>query len=378
MDARIATIVRGTTLQTLQQVVAGVLGSDAPVGLDGPPQFAEIRRPHAEDRTIGIVRASGTAGGRTWSSVVKIVDLAIPGAERTAGLTWPENEEHVYERGLFADEGLSFRAARCYALTRPEGEVRLFWLEDLSGAQGTPFTLEQLARMTRHLGEWNGRHSEAPPTLGFPLGRDAYVRRFSGWNYPKQLARLESNADHPLVRAAFRSGAAATLRALVASTARLLERLSAAPHGLAFGNISAGNVFSLPHETVAIDWASLTDDPVGVDGGCLIGSSFSWGPAFMDVVRAQAELFESYMEGLRAGGWYGERDDARRASLAQIGSYLITTALTPSLLVDGDDWLRNFIEGRFGLPQADVCARLSDLVAILPGFVEEIEGLLTR
>jgi hypothetical protein len=374
MDERITRVLEEVPGETLAQVAGGILGL-AEARLDGPLEFTEIKKPHAEDRTIAIVRVSGTAGGRAWSSVIKLVDLAIPGAERVVGLTWPEYEEFVYERGHFAGDGLNFRPARCYAVTRPQGQLKLFWLEDLTGARGTPFTLDQIAQMARHLGEWNGHHLGALPDLGFPLGRDAYVRRNKGWNYPKWVADLDKHADHPLVRATF-GGSHEVVGRLVTTADPLLERLLSAPHAFAFGDCSAGNVFYRSTETVAIDWASLTDDPIGVDGGCLIGSTFSWGPQFMDPMRAERELFEGYVGGLRSGGWHGDVADVRRAALAQISGYLIITALTPVLLITGNEWVHNFIEGRFGLPKEEICAQLSEQVKLLPGFIEEIEGLL--
>lgn len=377
MDERVARILGDVPVETLRQVAAGSLGAPAP-HLDGPPHFSEIRTPHAEDRTIAIVRASGTAGGRGWSSVIKVIDLAIAVADRVAGQTRPEYEEFVYEYGHFTGEGLSFRPARCYAVSRPEGQLKLLWLEDLTNARGTPFTLEQLAQMARHLGEWNGYHCGALPSLGFPLGHDAYIRRITGWNYPKWLAELSRLRDHPLARATFGDQPDDSVRRLVAVLDRLLDRLRTAPHGLAFGDCSAGNVFYRPQETVAIDWASLTDDPVGVEGGCLIGSAFSWGPDFLDTIRAERGLFDAYLGGLRTGGWTGDAADARRAAFAQMGGYLTTLAITPAVLITGNDWVRNFITGRFGLPDDETCRRIAGAVALLPGFIDEIEDLLAR
>jgi len=375
MDQRIAQVLAQTPRTTLEIVASGAL-SLPNAKLEAPPSFSEIKRPHAEERTIGIVRVAGTVGGCPWSSVVKLVDLGIPGSDRVGGMTWPEYEEFVYEQHLFADEGMSFRPARCYAVTRPEGDLKLFWLDDLSGNRGAPFSIEEISRMAGHLGEWNGRHTSAMPQLSFPLGRDAYVHRVRGWNYPKHLAQLSQNRDHPTVRAVYPDGSHAILTRLIDVVDRLMKRILGAPHGFAFGDCSVGNVFSLPHETVAIDWASLTDDPIGVDGGCLVGSSLSWGPEFIATVRAESDLWQCYVDGLRREGWRGDDADLRRAGLAQIGSYLMAMSTTPNLFVSGDERMRTFLQGRFGLPEPEIVKRLGEAVLLMPAYADEIEALL--
>lgn len=375
MDSRVSAILDTMPREVLERVAAGALGQGA-ARLDGPVDYTEIKKPHAEERTIAIVRASGSVGARQWSSVIKLVDLGIEGAERLAGMTWPENEEHVYEQGYFADEGLRFRPARCYAVTRPQDQIKLFWLEDLTGAKAPPFAVDEIAQMARHLGEWNGAHAGTLPDLNFALGRDAYVRRLRGFDFVAMLADLERLGEHELIRATFRGRSSAALRRLLGAADRLLERVKLAPHSLAFGDCTAGNLFHLPAETVAVDWASLTNDPTGVDGGCFIGSTLTWGADFMRAVEAERELFESYCEGLRAGGWRGKPDDVRRAALAQMAAYLLISVLSPVVLANGGSWVRGFLEGRFGLPQEEICLRLAALVDVLPGYADEIETLL--
>lgn len=374
MDERVQRLLTEVPDNVLRRVAAGALGLPA-AALDGGPSFAEIRRPHAEERTIAIVRVTGRAAGHAWSSVIKVLDLSIPAPEHVAGLTRPEYEELVYERGYFQTDGLKFRPARCHAVTRPEGEIKLLWLEDLTEARSAPFTLDEVARMARDLGEWNGYHLTDAPDFGFPIGRDGYRARVSGWNHAARLQELAENADHAFVRAAYPGGSIDPARRLLAVLERLVERVAAMPHALAFGDCAVGNVFWRPTETVAIDWASLTVDPVGVDGGCLVGSCLSWGPDFMKAVRAERDLSESYVAGLRAGGWSGEASDLRRAALAQIGGYLMVTAILPGMIITQPKWI-GFVESRFGLPKEEVCERLADLIGALPGYADEMDTLL--
>ena len=103
------------------------------------------------------------APARAWSSVTKIIDLAVEGQNRHMGsATSPKNEELVYERGHFIGTGLRFRPAHCFHISHP-GEYTVLWLADLTGAKGAPFEVDELAQMARHLGEWNAVVDATPP-----------------------------------------------------------------------------------------------------------------------------------------------------------------------------------------------------------------------
>ena len=81
----------------------------------------------------GPTRASGLA------AVAKIVDFSVP-PDPMNSWVHPENEAAVYNEGYFSGNGLSFRPARCYHISRPSADVVVLWLEDLTGAKGPPFT----------------------------------------------------------------------------------------------------------------------------------------------------------------------------------------------------------------------------------------------
>ena len=148
MDKRLLSILEGTTASELAEVAGAALASGGPAKLVGTPTFAEITTPHADARTIGIVLVSGMAlvapdvPAQAWSSVTKIVDPTVEGQFNSA--TSPENEEQVYERGIFAGMGLKFRPARCHHISRPSEGLKVLWLEDLTGAKGAPFEVHRV------------------------------------------------------------------------------------------------------------------------------------------------------------------------------------------------------------------------------------------
>ena len=162
---------------------------------------------------------------------------------------------------------------------------------------------------------------------------------------------------------------------------RLIAQAKSLPHSLCFGDCSAGNMFFLTGETVAIDWASLTNDPLGVDGGCVIGSGISWGRDFALVAKNERALFESYLGGLVASGWHGNRDDLRRAYFGQLGFYLSAIATMPAQVAspgrrDRENLNREFLERRFQLPLEEIPIHARGVVDVLPSYIAELKALL--
>jgi hypothetical protein len=373
VDERLQRILDGIPEHELSRVAAGVLGLTA-ARIDGRPTLSEITTPHAEDRTIGIVKVSGTAGGRPWASVVKIVDLAVPEAARVAGVTAPQNEEIVYEEGYFASDGLPFRPARCYGVSRPGEALKVIWLEDLTGATPPPFSLDQIAQVARQIGEWNGRQAAEPQAVAFAVGQDAYIPRLRRFMHVPFLEKLRALDGTPLVRAMYGDQPIDIAFTFFALMQELLDRNRALPHSLCFGDCSAGNLFVLGNETVAVDWASLTNDPLGCDGGCSVGSCFTWGPDYAEVLVHERELFTHYLDGLSSTGWRFDPLDVRRAAFGQLGHYLCNTLEIPVII--GETAWSAYIEKRYGLPLPEIPERGRRAIEMMPSYVEELRELL--
>jgi len=156
MEGRFYNVLARSARSDLDSVASGVLAAKAKV--IGKPAIAAVPCHVVDPRTLGIVRVSGLANtgngiAAPWSAVAKVVDPARPTVAHTQW-TRPETEEIVYGEGYFAGDGQAFRPARCHLVSRPEGTIRVFWLEDLTGAEHAPFGVEQLSEMARHLGEY--------------------------------------------------------------------------------------------------------------------------------------------------------------------------------------------------------------------------------
>ena len=110
---------------------------------------------------------------RPWSCVIKVVDPRQPPRANT----WVDavTEILVYRSKLFSADGQSFRPARCYLISETSDGNTLLWLEDLTGLQKPPFTLEELDAMAAHLGSWNAHYALTPPRLPFEADVNSFL-----------------------------------------------------------------------------------------------------------------------------------------------------------------------------------------------------------
>lgn len=379
VDGRLQSILDRIGSDEIATVAASALGVPA-VRLE-TAGFDEIAAHHSDARTIGIVRAVGTAAAngtappQAWSAVAKVVDLAVEG--QFNGATKPENEGIVYERGLFAGSGLPFRPAHCYNISRLSPTLKILWLEDLTSAKAPPFEIDILLRMVRHLGEWNAVTAAAPPHIDFPVFRSFPARRWNHWQFAARVAELETLAANPIVTAMYSRQPLSLAAEFVSVVGRLVEQSKSLRHTLAFSDAPLGNFFFHKGETVAVDWSGLGMDPLGGDGGCFIGSAFTWGQHFVDVMSAERELFDAYAMGLAEGGMRDDLADVRRAYLAHAAFYLGTILITPTIFEGPLALLpREFLERRYGMPIEALAEESARVIDLLPSYVEEARALL--
>jgi hypothetical protein len=377
MDDRLHAILARTGRVDLHKVATGVLGTGATV--IGEPVLSAVYGHISDPRTLGVVKVSGMAetgrgGPEPWSAVAKVVDLAET-TNADSQWTRPEIEEIVYEEGYFAGEGRRFRPARCHLVSRLEGSVRVFWLEDQTGAEHAPFGVEQLSEMARHLGDWSGAHRHIPD-LKFELPRDVYLTRWALPDLESRYARLRT-LDPVVLRKSYRDVSLDVHSELRARLIAQNERTKTHPHGLAFGDCQVGNLFHLSGETVAVDWTTLADDPIGADAGSMIGSTLIRA-GLVEVIRNERALFDCYFEGLQASGWKGERDDIRRGYFCQFGHYLVSTVGLMPVAVEHGDWPKAVMERRLEAPLEVIQDMLAQVIATYPEYLAEVAELAER
>jgi hypothetical protein len=382
VDERLETILRSIPDHDISQAAAGALGAPGAV-VHGLPVLTEITAPHADARTIGIVQVSGLAAVpgdgslRRWSSVTKLIDMVVEGVFSDA--TIPANEETVYERRLFTGMGLGFRPAHCHHISHPSETLKVLWLEDLTGAKGPPFEVDELRQMVRHLGEWNAANLANPPALGFEIRRDYPIRRWNHWKFPVRTAELAKIGDDPMLRAMYARQPLELANEFADVLGTLNARSAMLPHVLSFGDGPVGNYFYTPEETIAVDWSGLSEDVVGADGGCFIGSALTWGQRFADIAAQERELFESYADGLMPKGRKSDRAALRAGYLSHLTFYLASIVVFPTI-VSGPYRLlpRDFLERRFGMPIEEIGDEAARIIDRLPSYIAEARELMAQ
>lgn len=381
MDERLASILQLVRGDEIAAVAARALGVKTILD-PGQPAYEEIDKTHADARTIGIVRVTGTAsvsGGaaQRWSSVLKLVDLVVEGFNNSD--TSPENEERVYERGIFAGTGLKFRPAHCFHVSHPADNVTVLWLEDLTRAKGPPFEMGELRQILRHLGEWNAVMARDPPQLDFSISSDFPKRRWDRWNFPARVADLQRLNGDLMVGDLYSRQPLRLAAQFVTVLGQLVERSSSLPHALSFSDAPIGNFFCLADETVAIDWSGIGIEPLGADGGCLVGSALTWGTRFADVAANERDLFESYADSFAEADAATDRRSLRAGYLAHLAFYLGTIAIFPTMAAGPRAvHSRHFFEKRFGMPIEEFCGIAGQVIDLLPSYINEARSLVAR
>jgi hypothetical protein len=364
--------------EELHQIAGAAAGLDV-AKLEEPPEVAELTTVHWDARTIGLFRVSGDLrlphrpGGASWSVVAKVIDHSIKGPE---GWVAPDQEVLSYTLGGFYDDKVGLRPAKCFRITRLEPNVTILWLEDLTRAAGPPFNVEQLASMARHLGQWNGLHAKVPRPLPFELPNNAHARRWKQSGLEKFLARFETLDDHPYTRAAYGTLPRCIAGELHEAGSALHAMVTRHDRSLAFGDCNVGNLFHTTTATVAVDWASLTWDPIGVDAGCMIGSAMTFGAKASDIVADEQRLFEEYLAGISDIGLRYDRDRIRAAYLCLLAVYLFYSAVMPALLqVPGEFFTRDFYERRYQTKWEEIPQVVRGVVHSIPAYVNEMRQL---
>jgi hypothetical protein len=357
-------------------VASAVLGV-ADTVLAGRPKVVPLSAHHYDSRTIGMLHVTGQATDargqlEAWSCVIKVIDLQQ--APRANTFVDAANEILVYRDHLFAADGDAFRPARCFLISEGTDGTTLLWLEDLTGLQKPPFTLEELSDIAAHLGSWNARHAVAPLQLPFVANTNSFLLRWSRTPAVRQVSRLRELREHRYVRDAFRDVPLSALEEFLSLAERLNGRTARLPRSLCFGDCNVGNLFSGNDETVAVDWASLTLDPIGVDAGCMIGSAISWGRNGAAVATDERELFETYVAAMATVGLSPDTSDVRRGYFGQYGYYVGFCATMPALLID-EVFPVPLVEQRFSARADDIPHLVAGVIAKLPGYIEELRRL---
>jgi hypothetical protein len=384
MDVQVEKLLAGVGNTTFETVARGVLDDDSAT-LNSKPVFEEITTSHADLRTIGIVKISGTAQSasdpngksteRAWSTVVKIID---PKKEARRAIL--DNEAQVYKLGLFSGDEAPFRAAKCYFIGSHENDLSTLWLEDLSTAPQPPWNLEQFTAAANHIGQFNGHHLKHDTKLPIDVLNDSYITRLDRHDRSSIADELVEKRDTDAVKSAYAESSIESTIHLFELADRLIDAGQQIEHGLAFGDAHSRNLFPVDGQTIGIDWGTVGMEPVGSDIGVLLGSPLSYGIQEASLaIQNERAMYDSYVVGLRSRGWDGDDDELRLGFFCQFAFYIELLGGLPvaiSKIVSDHPERIEFIEKRFGVRFDDLPAHLAPVLAAIPRYTEELDALL--
>lgn len=350
-----------------------------------PPASIGVPASPAEPLRHGLNNA---ATGGVWrvrgAHADAVLKIARPPHPERAHLAWPTSDEPghwnywrrellAYQTGVaasaYGDAGIGVPQV-LDVVERADGGVEL-WLEDVGGTAGFDWAVPRLARFAYELGAGQARWIGRVPDHAW-LSR-GWLAQYSHEG-PSRSVRLPDGAwDSPQVAGPWPAPVRAGLRRLWAERARVLAAAESFERTLCHLDVWPSNLVDVDGTSVLLDWSFVGAGAIGEDVANLIVDSCADG--LMDVAllpQIAQSCVESYIKGLRDGGWTG-REDRVRAAVAACGAAKYSW-LGPAFLGRAlRDDTRRTSYGQDG-SAADAVRRLSDLVALIARWADSILG----
>ncbi|MEV6413049.1 aminoglycoside phosphotransferase [Kribbella sp. NPDC051718] len=208
----------------------------------------------------------------------------------------------------------------------------VLYLEDVAGRAGTDFGLEDHAALARAVGRWQARPAVVRPWTSVGFLREYSTTREVPWG----LLHDDAAWRQPLVAENWPAGLREGWERVVAQRDELLTIVEQAPRAGCHLDLWVSNAIRRADGEIALlDWAFCGDGAIGEDIGNHIPDAvfdLFW-PAERLPELAET-CIDSYLEGLREGGWRGEADVVRRSVMASTVKY---AWLLPGLLRRASD-----------------------------------------
>jgi len=273
-----------------------------------------LRHNKGNAATFGIWRVHGDLG----SAVLKI---SCPPTAGPSGF-WPTSEDPAHWN-YWRRETLAYTtglAATAYgeagigvpdlleSTTRDDGLVGL-WLDDVGGTEGFDWPVPRTARFAYDLGVGQARWAGRVPEYGWLSRR--WLAQYLAEGPPLSVEIEDSYWDHPRV-AVWPARVRQELRRLWHEPGRPLAAAAAAERTLCHLDVWPANLIDSKGKSVLLDWSFASEGAVGEDLSNLIIDSFTDGLTDAALLPEVAETcVDSYLRGLRDGGWSGSEDRVR-------------------------------------------------------------------
>jgi len=255
-------------------------------------------------------RVTGTAQGRMWSMVLKVVqDPATIGLDFIGSYpghyNYWQREPLLHAAGFFQGLPDAFSYPRGLGVVRPTTQQTWLWLEDVPD-DGSPWDHGRLADAAYRAGRFHGSYLVDAVLPDLPCLTTPFLRSWVSTTTSGLLPYLTDPADtdvywaRPEVAALRVASADHRLRELLARLEphfRLLDRM---PRTLNHRDLWPTNLlYAGDGRPTLIDWGLASIGPVGEE---LV--QLQWHPAEHGL---RTPLAMPYLEGLRDSGWAGEK-----------------------------------------------------------------------
>jgi hypothetical protein len=334
------------------------------------------------------VAGSALVDGRAmaWSMILKVVGLAAstfnPASRQIDHPLYWEREALAYESGLLEHLPGGLAAPRCLAVMRRQDETLWLWMEEARDRYGPRWPLAQYADAARCLGRFNGAYLAGQPLPAYPwLCVSGTLRGMLDHFAGVHAAMTDSQTwERPLVRRTLSASDTKRMARLWSERGPLLDGLERLPQTLCHKDAWRQNMFAPPgadgsDKLVMIDWAYVGRGEIGLDAGDLFAASYSqFGVEPCEPRELDQTVFESYLEGLRASGWRGDRRAARfgYAAYAALKYGSVNLWL---LATEGESGRANW-ERMSGHPLEDIVENERRLLPYLLDLADEAHGLI--
>jgi len=283
--------------------------------------------------TVVVERVVDASGRSRVRKELRRAGTTPPAVAHWSASTAPRRWNYWHrEAEVYADAGLRASLAGT-GLALPAAEVvdhadgTTLWLEDVPGALGVDFDLDDHVALAAGLGRWQARGPRDAPWASRGFLRDYSTSR------PGDVRHLDDDAAwaHPLVRDTWPAGLREGWARLLAHREDLLRLVEGLPRTLCHLDAWVSNVIRRPDgEVVLLDWTFAGDGAVGEDLGNYLPDAvldLFW-PAER-LPELERACFAAYLAGLHEAGWPGTEREARLGVVASCVKY----AWLPPLLL---------------------------------------------
>jgi hypothetical protein len=195
----------------------------------------------------------------------------------------------------------------------------VLWLEEIVGAPGTEFILDDHAVLANALGRW-----QAQGPLRETWASRRFLREYSN-SKPARYELVEDDAawDQRLIANCWPPGLRDGWRRLLANRETLLTVMESLPRTRSHLDVWVSNEIRRPTGVVVLlDWAFAGDGAIGEDLGNHIPDAvfdLFW-PAER-IAELDETCFAAYLSGLREAGWRGAEREVRLGVVASCVKY---------------------------------------------------------